>query len=204
MKNYQPYTYLIRFKPTQQLYYGAKTDKGCNPDQFWVKYFTTSKVVEKLISEFGRESFEVIYIKLHGTGKAALGWETMYLISVDAGYNPMYLNRHNGGKNFTTLGISQSEETCNKISEATKGILKSEETKQKMRKPKSEEHRKHIGEALTGKPKSEEHREKMRENHPHLTWEDHPNFGKVRSEECKQNLRDNYSGENSSMWGKFG
>ena len=96
---YQPYTYLIKFKTTGQLYYGAKTAKGCHPCQLWVRYFTSSKIVKKLIKEYGKESFEIISIKLHETKEDCLKWEELYLISVNGGYNPQYLNRHNGSKN---------------------------------------------------------------------------------------------------------
>jgi hypothetical protein len=37
-----PYTYLIVFKVTGQVYYGVKYSKFCNPKQLGVKYFSSS------------------------------------------------------------------------------------------------------------------------------------------------------------------
>ena len=184
---HQPYTYLIRFIPTGQFYYGAKTAKGCHPDDLWVKYFTSSKIVKKLIKEYGKDSFEIISIKLHENKEDALVWEEIYLISVNVGYNEEYLNRHNGGKNFTMAGMQHSEETKakwdrsgennpnynNKISEETKKLM-------------SANHRDCSGEnnPFFGKTHSEEwkkeHSERMSgENHPNISGKNHPNYGKI-------------------------
>jgi len=44
---YQPYTYLIKFLPTGQVYYGSSyannKHKVSNPEQLWITYFTSSK-----------------------------------------------------------------------------------------------------------------------------------------------------------------
>lgn len=184
MTIYQPYTYLIRFKPTLELYYGSKTAKGCHPDQFWIKYFTTSKIVKKLIEEYGVDSFEVIYTKNHATKEAALKWETMYLVSVNAALNENYLNRHNGGENFCVTkesilkntgenhwnyGGHQSDELNKAHSERMSGekhpqfgIKQSEEWKQKNREG-------HLGKRVTA--------ETLIKMSIATTGENNPNYG---------------------------
>ncbi len=48
-----PYTYLIKFKPTGQVYYGVKYASRCNPDDLWIIYFTSSKYIKQLIKTYG-------------------------------------------------------------------------------------------------------------------------------------------------------
>jgi hypothetical protein len=191
---YQPYTYLIKFKQTGQLYYGSKTAIGCHPDQFWVKYFTSSKVVEKLIREFGVDSFEVLYVKLHETKEDAMKWERLYLVSVDAGYNPEYLNKHNGGDNFVSVG----------------GWHHSESQLQKMREFRhTEEWKIEVGNTHRGKIVSEESKELNRIAHTGANnalfgkfGEDHPSFGYKHTEEWKKEHSERMSGKNSPNYCK--
>ena len=203
MQIYQPYTYLIRFKPTGQLYYGAKYAVGCHPDQFWVKYFTSSKVVEKLIAEFGIDSFEVLYTKNHATGKAALGWEEMYLISVDAGRNGDYLNVHNGGKNFIVLSGEGNNFFGKHHSNNTKAVLSEIFSGE--------------GSAMWGKfgenhpafglKRTEEQLKKISgENHWAfgLTGELCHMFGKIHTEDWCSQHSNMMSGEGNPMFGKTG
>jgi len=177
MKEYQPFTYLIKFKETGQLYYGSKTAKGCHPDDLWTKYFTTSKVVESLISEYNKESFEIIHIKLHATKEAALKWETMYLISVDAARNENYLNKTNGGNNF--VGISHSEEWKIEMS-----IRNSADNNPFYGKTHTDETRNILSKINSG--------------------ESHPQYGTHQSDSDKQLKRESHLGEKSVNWGKFG
>ena len=202
MKKYQPYTYLIKFKPTEQLYYGVRTAKDCYPEDLWVKYFTSSKVVKGLIKEYGSESFEIVSIKLHETKEDARNWEEIYLISVNAGYNEEYLNKHNGGgKNWTTagcsphnLGIPMTDQAKNNLRIKKTGIEFSESHRKHISegnigKKDSEETRKKKSEASLGVPKSEEHKKHMSESQ----------IGKHHSEEAKKHMS-----ENSWMLGKTG
>ena len=46
-----PYFYRLYFKPTGQYYVGVQYGKNAHPDNLWNKYFTSSKVVKKLISK---------------------------------------------------------------------------------------------------------------------------------------------------------
>ncbi|MDD4242688.1 MAG: NUMOD3 domain-containing DNA-binding protein [Bacilli bacterium] len=187
---YQPYTYLIKFKITEQLYYGVRTKIGCSPDDLWVRYFTSSKVVKNLIAEHGADSFEVVSIKLHSCKEDALKWEELYLVSVDAGYNEEYLNKTNGAKNFTQAGLFGENA-------AHFGRLHSEESKKKQSKAKIGKYR---GENhhLWGKHHSEETKKKMSENHANFSGENHPMFGKQHSEETLIKMRNKKIGKRAS------
>lgn len=62
---YIPYTYVIRHKESGMFYYGCKFSNNgyTNPVLFWDinsshGYFTSSKIVHKMIEEYGHESFE--------------------------------------------------------------------------------------------------------------------------------------------------
>ena len=52
-----PYVYFLKNKSTSLKYVGVRYAKGCSPDDFWTKYFTSSKSVHKLIEEFGKDDF---------------------------------------------------------------------------------------------------------------------------------------------------
>lgn len=58
---YIPYVYIIKNKTTQLKYLGVRYAKNCHPNDFWVTYFTSSKLVKKLIDLYGKEDF---YIKI--------------------------------------------------------------------------------------------------------------------------------------------
>lgn len=78
-KPYIPYVYFIKNKTTKAKYIGVKYAKGCNPDDFWVTYFTSSKLVKKLIEEFGKDDFYVkILHKFPNDPKAAILKESEY------------------------------------------------------------------------------------------------------------------------------
>jgi hypothetical protein len=74
-----PYTYLLRHKPTNKYYYGVRFAQGCNPDEFWVKYKTSSKHVKELINKYGEDSFEYEIRKTFKTVDLARIWESKVL-----------------------------------------------------------------------------------------------------------------------------
>ena len=101
-----PYTYRVTFhKPNHKYdgfkYIGGKWAKGCKPTHFWVKYFTSSKIVKQLINEFGSDAFEVEIIKSdYISTEECIAHEAAMLTEVDAMHNPLYFNASNGDKNF--------------------------------------------------------------------------------------------------------
>lgn len=156
---YNPYTYLIRFKPTGQIYYGSSyannRDKIANPDQLWNSYFTSSKDIIELVSIHGKDAFDVQIRKTFNSAEKAILWENRILSKFDAKNNPLWFNKHNGNKDFKNIG--HSEETKRKISEKNKGQISN-----KKGKTLSDSHKEKIANALKGKAKSEPHKQKCR------------------------------------------
>lgn len=54
-----PYVYFIRHKSTGLRYVGVRFARGCHPHDLWSEYFTSSKLVHKLIEEFGKDDFQI-------------------------------------------------------------------------------------------------------------------------------------------------
>jgi hypothetical protein len=57
LNSYIPFVYIIKNKTTQLKYLGVKYAKGCNPTDMWTSYFTSSKLVKKLINQFGYDDW---------------------------------------------------------------------------------------------------------------------------------------------------
>lgn len=127
--NYVPFVYLLTFKPTGQFYYGSRTASGCQTSDLWTTYFTSSRIVEKLIEEHGKDTFDFEIRKTFISKTETLEWETRFLTKVDAKRNPRFLNRSNGGKNFGVVVMTQEHK--DKIGRAQVGKIVSEETKRK-------------------------------------------------------------------------
>lgn len=65
-KKYIPYVYIVKHKQTGLKYIGveySRSKKIANPDNLWAIYFTSSKLIHKLISEYGKDSFYTRVIK---------------------------------------------------------------------------------------------------------------------------------------------
>lgn len=113
---HQPYTYLIRHLPTATVYYGLRFAKNCHPGDLWVKYFTSSKDIHKLIKEYGKDSFTTEIRRIFNNSADAIKWELTVLRRMKVLSRKDFINRNIPG---TTIRF-----------------MLSEETKQKMRKPK--------------------------------------------------------------------
>lgn len=114
---HQPYTYLIKHIPTGKVYYGLRFAKGCHPGDLWVKYFTSSKDVQTMIAEYGKDSFTTEIRKVFIDPAAAVKWEITVLRRMKVLGRPDFINRNIPG--------------------TTVRFVLSDETKAKMRKPKS-------------------------------------------------------------------
>lgn len=88
-----PYTYKLIFKPTGQYYYGVRYAKRCNPNDFWDKYFTSSKHIHKLIKDYGLSSFSFKITKTFNNKIDALKHELSVLERVKANINGKFLNK---------------------------------------------------------------------------------------------------------------
>lgn len=144
MNIYQPYTYLIKFLPTGQVYYGSSFAnnkwKIAHPSQLWTTYFTSSKEIKKLISIHGKNAFEVSVRRCFDNREKTILWENKILTKFNAAHNPMWLNKSNGSVKFVCS--QHSDASKKKMSECRIGVK---------RKPHSEEARKKMSEARKGK-----------------------------------------------------
>ena len=155
MNIYQPYTYLIKFLPTGQVYYGSSyannKHKVSNPEQLWITYFTSSKIITNLIKQHGIESFQFEVRKIFENRHDAVNWETRVLKKVNAKQNPLWLNKSNGGKDF--LFEKHTEESKKKISNARKISKVDIWNKGKILGPHSQESNIKRSETMKNKPK---------------------------------------------------
>lgn len=144
----KPYTYLIRHRPTGQVYYGVRTANTAPAEEdLWNHYFTSSNAVKQLIKETGADSFDFEVRQEFDTVEQAIARETGVLRRMRVLEKDQWINANIAGY------IVLDETSRQKISEYHKG------------KSKSPEHRAKISKALKGKPKyycrTEEYRSKM-------------------------------------------
>lgn len=132
MSIYQPFTYLIKFIPTGQVYYGVRTKQRCHPSELWTTYFTSSKTVHRLIEQYGVDSFEVSIRKCFESKQDAILWEHRVLTKFNAAKNKQWLNKNNGSRKFIPHD-KHTNETKQKIGNAHRGKVMSNTAKQKMR-----------------------------------------------------------------------
>lgn len=167
------YFYLIRHKPSGKFYAGSKYAKKqfIHPDQFWnpnwigpgKPYYTTSKIIKKLILDEGLNSFEVLELIPRPNGDALL-YETVFLTSFDAKNSDMWFNQNNGSVKFRCSG--HSDETKRKMSISHLGRRPSEETISKIKhsnlgKHRSIETRAKLSESALGRVMSKETKAKI-------------------------------------------
>lgn len=182
----KPYTYLIKHRPTNRVYYGMRAANKVEPEQdLWQHYFTSSPGVQQLIEETGQDSFDIEIRKVFETKEQAVSWETRVLRRCKVLQDERWINQNVAGY------IVPTEESRKKISDFHKGKAKSEEHKEKIRQgnigkkkpPRTEEYR-----ALMSKLKS---------------GSNNPMFGKKQTEEAKKKIgeknRIHMQGDNNPM-----
>jgi hypothetical protein len=162
MDIYIPYTYIIKFLPTGQVYYGVSyannAKRVANPSQFWNTYFTSSSTIRQLINAHGTESFSFQIRKTFNNATEARLWEHKVLIRVDAKNNPLWLNNHNGGTNFANPKLTPEHKE--KIAQSNKGKSLSAETRCKISETRK---RLNFISPTTGKNRSAETKHKISE-----------------------------------------
>lgn len=184
------YTYCIKFLPTGQVYYGSRCAKNCNPSEFWVKYFTSSKLVKKLINEYGKDSFVFEIRKTFADDpKKAQHWEKRVLRRINAGSSPMFLNKSNGVAP-TLIGWKNPFYGKKHTDESRK--IMSEKSKERTSNPTNN--------PMYGKKHKESTKQKMSVQRKGLTYEDR--YGKERAEEIKLKASQKLSGCNNPLFGK--
>lgn len=100
MTIYTPYVYCIIHKTNGIKYVGSKTSKKANPEDLFVKYFTSSKIVKQIVQEQGKEAFDIEWIMIQETAEAALALESKILKDNDAASSTNYYNCTNGDAKF--------------------------------------------------------------------------------------------------------
>jgi len=141
MNIYIPYTYLIGWSKHNKWYYGVRYGKNCNPQDLWINYFTSSKVVKKFRTEKGEP--DIIQIrKTFNCAKKAKIWEDRVLCKLNVESKDEWLNvRSNTWKN-----VIFTEEMKKKISNSRLGKSNT--------KGYTNEYRKENGlKIISGKPK---------------------------------------------------
>ena len=193
MKNpitiYIPYCYLIGWSKLNKYYYGVRTARNCNPNDFWVKYFTSSKQVKRMIREYGDP--DIIQIRKTFLDKdSAMKWESKVLRRLRANIRNDFLNLCNTFSDFNISGYT----TVKNLKSGKNEVVTCEEFKngknilyEHMNKGKiaSEETRIKISENRKGKIVSEETRIKISES---LKGEKHPFYNKNHSDETKRKM----------------
>lgn len=91
------YTYYLYHKPTNKKYYGVRWAKNCSPNELWVKYFSSSKKIWKLIEIYGKESFYFEIRKTFDNIDKAILWEEKVLKRLKVLTNPDWLNQNISG-----------------------------------------------------------------------------------------------------------
>ncbi|NBP04521.1 MAG: hypothetical protein EBU90_31445 [Proteobacteria bacterium] len=99
MNIYQPYTYLITHIPTGKRYYGVRFARGCHPSDLGTKYFSSSKLIKRMISEEGLDSFRFEIRRTFDDAETAINWETKVLTRLKVKSKQNWLN----------IGISHKE-----------------------------------------------------------------------------------------------
>lgn len=74
-----PYTYLVKNITTGLAYYGVRFAKHSKPEDLWVSYFTSSKLVKDLIKQFGKSDFTFEVRRVFATAEQAIDWEQRVL-----------------------------------------------------------------------------------------------------------------------------
>lgn len=168
----KPYTYLIKHKPTGQVYYGVRTANKLDPiNDLWQEYFTSSKKIHALIEETGKDSFDVEIRREFDTVEEAVAWEIRVLQRCRVLEDSRWLNANIAGH------IPATEEVRAKISAFHKD------------KPKTNEHRDKIAAAITGikrEPRDSDYRKKMSEI---KSGSGNAMFGKKHSAETLAKMR---------------
>ena len=176
-----PYTYFLKNNITKEVYYGVRYSKDCSPEDFWKKYFTSSKKVKRLISLYGKDSFYFLIKKTFKNKEDAVTYEEKILHRLKVTTKNWWLNDNISGgmirispEKHTEMRTKQSETLKRKyatgdivvwnkgktgVQKSTrKGITPSQEIKNKMKGPRPNINKTHMK-----SKKSDEYKKKISE-----------------------------------------
>lgn len=199
-----PYTYLIGWKLYNKFYYGVRFAAGCTPSDLMVTYFTSSKVVQKMITEYGLP--DIIKIrKQFDNSNSARSWENKVLRRLKVIESEGWINKTNNkaiqpmpgtlnpmygkiGELSPRFGTAHSDNTKKIIGEKSKlkrGNMPpgfSEKMRQIVTGRKhNEETKRKISENLSGREFTSEHKESIKKNHADASGINNGFFGKSHS-----------------------
>jgi hypothetical protein len=180
------YTYLLKHKPSGKFYYGVQYGEKSNPNNFWVRYFTSSDYVHELLEQDGKDAFEFEIRKTFETTEQAQKWESKVLRRMKVDIREDFINRNPGvgfgyasGEKHWAYGKKYNEEHRTNISlgqqnsPAWKNTPKGHPSRLKL----SENAKK----TFTGRKQTVEHIEKRK-----LVGEKNGMYGKTHSDEHKE------------------
>lgn len=120
MEDRTPYVYLLKNKTTGLFYYGVRFGKNCHPDDFWIDYFTSSKLVKDLIKKHGKSDFEHEIRKKFDSKEAAIDWEQR-VIRRFAKKSSVFLNLDDSQQPHLTI---QNKHPTKSISDPVTGVCR--------------------------------------------------------------------------------
>ena len=111
------YVYKITLKSTGQYYFGSRfkhTKSNIQPENdIWIRYFTSSKYIKKLIFEFGINEFAVEILK-KDINHDIIFWAEQELIAIHFSdsllMNKHYKDKNTGQKVFSFSGMTHTDE----------------------------------------------------------------------------------------------
>lgn len=120
MTDRTPYVYLLKNKTTGLFYYGLRFGKNCHPDDFWVEYFTSSKLVKDLINKHGKSDFEFEIRRKFESKESAINWEQKVIRRL-AKNSPFFLNLDDSQRPDLTIQCKYKTKT---ISDPVTGVCR--------------------------------------------------------------------------------
>ena len=89
----QPYTYLIGWSELDRWYYGVRYAIACKPDDLWVSYFSSSKIVKQFREEYGDPDIIKVRKCFENPGQAR-EWEEKVLKRMKVVVSEKWLNEN--------------------------------------------------------------------------------------------------------------
>jgi hypothetical protein len=148
---HKPYTYLLKCLVDNTFYYGVKFSKNCCPEDFWIKYETSSKEVKSKIQKYGKQSFSFEIRKTFDDSNKARRWETKVLRRMKVVQRTDFMNKTD---NISIQPMYGSDNPMTKTEVIDK--FKKSRAKNPTKKPNGEETYKIISEKLKGRKRPEE------------------------------------------------
>lgn len=109
-----PFTYLLTHKISGKRYYGCRTAKNCHPNELWIKYFSSSKIIHDIIDKEGANAFVAEVRLICESRNKALLFEEKFLTRIKAARRHDWFNQSNGNNKFVCTG--HTKESCLKMS----------------------------------------------------------------------------------------